>query len=338
VNRNRWTGFLLILCLLLLGSSVHAQDDVPPLCSTRPFLLPDGKIAFASDRDGDFDVYTLNADGSALTNLTDNYSGWDIAPTWSPDGKQIAFLRLIDPKAEMFSDTQIYVMNADGTDQRPITTEPGDYRSPEWSPKGAVIAYELWTTSRAGIFLFDIRHKTTREVFTHPPDAGVDNTNDPAWSPDGTQILFEGRIYYDDAQLEEQKGGHALYITDVSGNNLRRLTHGPDHFYAGKWSPDGKTITALMIRDGDSVVMADYSIVLIDIITGSIQVLKGGEGAYDELAWSSDNRSIAYTHTLTIKRSEKANWPLNLLRVDSTQSCRILADMGFIQDLAWQPN
>jgi len=91
-----------------------------------PCFSPDGtKIAFESYRDGDFEIYVMNADGSNQTRLTNNGG---LNPCFSPDGTKIAFV------SDRDGDFEIYVMNADGSNQTNITNNPGGDYSPSWGP------------------------------------------------------------------------------------------------------------------------------------------------------------------------------------------------------------
>ncbi len=83
--------------------------------------------ALHSDRDGNFEIYVMNADGTAQTNLTNNPAD-DAFPAWSPDGTKIAFDTNRDGNFE------IYVMNADGTNPTRLTDNPARDESPSWSP------------------------------------------------------------------------------------------------------------------------------------------------------------------------------------------------------------
>ena len=89
---RRFVGVLLA-CVLLAGCGGGSED---------------GKIAFESDRDGDLEIFVMNADGTGVTQLTDN-DDYDGSPAWSPNGKQIAF------GSDRYGDREIFVMNADGS-------------------------------------------------------------------------------------------------------------------------------------------------------------------------------------------------------------------------------
>jgi len=80
-----------------------------------PSWSPDGtKIAFCSTKDGNAEIYVMNADGTGAIRLTNN-PAWEDSPSWSPDGTRIAFDSSRD------GNTEIYVMNADGTGQTRLT-------------------------------------------------------------------------------------------------------------------------------------------------------------------------------------------------------------------------
>ena len=87
------------------------------------------KIAFMSSRDGDFDIYVMNADGSEQNNLTNNPAR-DSSPAWSPDGKKIVF------PSDRDGNYEIYVMDADGSGQKRLTNNSAYDGAPTWSPDG----------------------------------------------------------------------------------------------------------------------------------------------------------------------------------------------------------
>ncbi len=92
-------------------------------------------IVFQSNRDGDFEIYSMNVDGSQQTRLTNNPRR-DLQPNWSSDGHTIAFISERDINAEL------YMMNTDGRNQRRLTTTPEFEFSPQWSPDGLQILFQ----------------------------------------------------------------------------------------------------------------------------------------------------------------------------------------------------
>jgi Tol biopolymer transport system component len=151
-------------------------------------LSPDGStIAFMTGDIGSGQVATIRTDGSNLTYLTEpdtnsNTGDAQNAVSWSPDGTQIAYA----------SSGDLYVMDADGSNVRQVTTDPnGDYY-PAWSPDGSTIAY--WNGSNTG----QDGGPTDAELYTIPATGGTptrltDNEIpdiEPAWSPDGRQIAY----------------------------------------------------------------------------------------------------------------------------------------------------
>ena len=130
-------------------------------------LSPDGRtIVFTSLKDGDLDIYTMNVDGTNVQRLT-NTVGYDGGPWWSPDGKRIVYranhpqdsaqLRqykdLLDERLVKPSRVELYVMNADGSDQRQITALGGANFGPSWSPDGSKIIFASnFVAPRSGNF------------------------------------------------------------------------------------------------------------------------------------------------------------------------------------------
>jgi hypothetical protein len=110
---------LLLIGLVALATPVEAA-----------FLGSNGKIAFYTSRDGQFEIYAMNSDGTGPTNLSQTSGATEEFPVWSPDGTKIAYNR----------NGEIYIMNADGTGQSNLTS-PGQDVDPAWSPDGTKIAF-----------------------------------------------------------------------------------------------------------------------------------------------------------------------------------------------------
>ena len=142
----------------------------------------------------------------------------DAYPTWSRDGRRIAFVREDEFGAEF-----LYTMNADGTDLR-FLLEAGDLCCPEWSPDGTRLAIAL----DSAIVVVD-RNGRGRRLVTQ---AGSNSS--PTWSPDGRWIAFASdRDDEDDADI---------FVVAATGGPARQLTDNDDEDVWPDWSPDGGLI------------------------------------------------------------------------------------------------
>ena len=193
----------------------------------------DGRIVFVSWRDGNGEVYVMNADGSGQRRL----DGARRAARHSCLVARRAEDRLRETGATANAD--LYVMNADGSGQRRLTRNAAT--RPAWSPDGRRIAFAI-----SGVRLGDLRHERRRQRAADA-DAAVDGeTTVLAWSPDGRKIAF----------LASERNGNCatLYVMNADGSGQRNLTRRPaavGRRLRSAWSPDGRKI-AFVRRDGDS--------------------------------------------------------------------------------------
>jgi TolB protein len=181
------------------GQQVRLTEDS---LANGPAWSADGtKIAFASFRDGDQEIYTMNSsDGSELRKLTDNQNH-DVHPTWSPDGTKIVFER----------DYDIWIMDADGTDQKNLTGSPSlsEYE-PDWSPDGTQIAFEKWGGDLGfQTDIISIKADGSGLVnLTNTPDVSEDF---PAWSPNGRKIAYS--VSFGDLWMMNADGSRQVNLT-----------------------------------------------------------------------------------------------------------------------------
>lgn len=184
---------------------------------------PNGRVAaYVTERDGNFDIHLMTADGSRETRLTDDPL-WEYEPTWSPDGSRIVFYAV----SEDAEDT--YVMAADGTGRKKI----GTGWAPTWSPDGERIAYmrdgEIWVAHADGTGQRKLAQGT---LFT--------------WSPKGDQIGF--LISPDEPDL------HDICVVNGDGSGLTNLTKTAASDTSPAWSPDGGQIAFVSWRDGNAEI------------------------------------------------------------------------------------
>jgi Tol biopolymer transport system component len=208
------------------------------LLDHSPALSPDAsRIAFASRRDavGHFeDVWVMGVDGSSPTNLTANYSVIDAEPGWSPDGLKIAFVSDRDYHAQP-EGTEIYVMDADGSNQTRITNNTYWDHGPTWSPDGAEIAFQSVRASGSHIFVMNSDGSGQVQITT------VAGNYAAAWSPDGEWIAFES----------DRNGNSDIYRIRPDGSDETRLTFDTGADGWPTWSPDGSQIAFHSNRGGE---------------------------------------------------------------------------------------
>jgi eukaryotic-like serine/threonine-protein kinase len=193
-----------------------------------------GQIAFASDRTGFPQIFKSNVDGTDLVQLT-NIENGACQPSWSPDGARLVFispcLHRIDSPRESYTDTSLFMINADGTGLKQLTNVPGADFEPAWSPDGKRIAFTSIRDGNKQIYLFDVDSQSV--IRLTQPDVNIENSQ-PAWSPDGKQIAY----------LVERLETYQVWVMNNTGQeNVQVVRSGQTLWdYAPAWSADGKVI------------------------------------------------------------------------------------------------
>src|SRR5215218_2152738 len=177
-------------------------------------LLTSTSVSSASASDEDSDLYVRRTDGSDLTPLTNTPDTDESTPKWSPDGTKIAFSITDD----VSFDTDIYVMNADGSGQDYLTD--GSY--PVWSPDSKKIAF----IRGSGIYVMNADGNCERHL-TNYNDSTVGITDVLDWSPDGEKIAFKSA----------SSGSNDIYVINADGSGRTNLTNSKQSEDYFAWSP-----------------------------------------------------------------------------------------------------
>ena len=277
------TSPLLRRCLFLLPLALIVASD-----STAQRF--EKRIVFGSNRDGDWDIYSMDMNGDNLLQLT-NHRTTDEYPAFSPDGRRIAFnsnrglspelyvmdsdgnnvIRLThdsfpksrpswspDGKRIAFSsfrldvgNSEIYAMDADGANEKNLSQHEMQDVVPSWSPDGSQIAF----VSAHNLGAFDARHIFVMNADgtgrrNLTEDTGLTDSFSPTWSPDGSKIAFSSRFIF---------VGYDIYVMTAEGKKLERLTEEGNSSMPA-FSPDGRKIAFVSTRDGDkNIYLMDTS-------------------------------------------------------------------------------
>lgn len=187
-----------------------------------PAWSPDGsKIAYISGKTGwdSHEVYLINVDGSGETNLTNN-NVQEYGVAWSPDGSKIAYGSKLD------GDMQIYTMNPDGTDQRPLPT-PAAGMAPSWSPDGTQVVFVSERSGNSDIFVMDADGNNQQPIVTGDAWDYL-----PSWSPNGAQITF----------TSTRGGDPAIFVIPAGGGEPDQISGKGLIADVASWSPDSRNL------------------------------------------------------------------------------------------------
>ena len=265
---------LTVIASIILGATLTAGAST---------LRNNGKIAFTSDRDGNREIYVMNPDGTNQTRLTSNLI-LDDHPTWSSDGKKIAFLS--QNASGAFA---IFVMNADGTGKTeitPVTYLPQsayDGFSISWSPDGRHLVFSEYVPVVGTIVVVNADGSNRRNL-----TLGIH----PAWSPDGSKILFLTVTT------------RSIFTIRPDGTALQNITPSLRDFYSvtgspAIWSPDGGRI-AFGSFDGANQVInianADGSNPQDFAGKCAAEFVPSGCSSTSFPTWSPNGRTIAFVN------------------------------------------
>lgn len=188
--------------------------------------------------------------------LVARYSGSNISPASSPDGRQVA---MILSKA---GSPDVYVANWDGTGLRQLTQTKEDESSPTWSPDGKWICFATKRSGRRVLVKVSVDGGKTQGI----PTAGVPNPSEPDWSPDGKWIAFTS-----------QAGGFDVCVIPASGGEARVLAGGEDP----SWAPNSRTLVYVRRTAG-----GERGLSMLDVPTKQTKDVRGFTGNCSQPSWA----------------------------------------------------
>lgn len=255
------------------------------------------KVLMTTNREGDSEIYSINADGSGGTRRLTRSAGVDAFGSWSPNRRRIAFY------SQRRLGGDVWVMNADGTGQRDLTRNPAhdSNTAQAWSPDGRRIAFDSDRDGNGEIYVMNADGSGQRNV---SQDASAQDAQ-PAWSPDGRRIAF----------VTDRDGNWEIYSMNADGSDPQNLTQ--NRFKDGRdfgfiWSPDGRTIAFTSNRDASRRTDADLYLMNAD--GSNVRRLTRGLGFEAPLSWSPEGRKLAFSRP----ESARPRWAFFVVNADGT--------------------
>ncbi|MGH9944405.1 MAG: DUF4214 domain-containing protein [Pyrinomonadaceae bacterium] len=290
-----------------------AVAGAPLSSATATTARTNGRIVFASTRDDNHEIYSMQADGSDQVRLT-YHPAYDGQPRWSPDGTKIAFISRRENKFD------IYTMNPDGTGQRKLTTNAAHNGFPAWSPDGARLAFVSGDLYDPNTFDLYVMNVTGGNVTRLTNDTEVDAV--PAWSPDGARLAFMSG----DSILDPD--GFEIYVINADGSGRTRLTNNAVGDAQPAWSPDG---AKLVFASGSILNPFGAEIFTINADGSGRTKLTDNSVTDGFPVWSPDGAQIVYASGSVMDESGVELFSMN---ADGTNPVRLTDNSA----LDWFPD
>ena len=295
-----------VAAISLVTQTPEATTAVPTLSHTPlptlsptplPTATPIPRLVFQSNRDGDYDIYIMDADGSNQINLTNNAAD-DNYPVVSLDGSKVLFESIRDGNWE------VYVMNIDGSNPQRLTNEPSSRdRLPTWSPDGEQIAFISDRDGDYDIFIMEADGGNVQQVTFNEIREGH-----MSWSAND-QLVYNagpgGGVTWD------------IYTMDSDGSNIRQLTDNSISDWAPEWSPDGRFILYL------STVGGDPAIFVMNADGSNARMLYNSEHYEWGADWSLNGSQIIFS------KDENDTSSIYIMNADGTNSRKLTERGGY---------
>ncbi len=242
-------------------SKVHqfADDIIETLTGNKG--IANTRIAFVGTRTGKKEIYTADADGAGVRQLT-NDGTISVGPRLSPDGSTLVYTGYKSGYAD------VYEINLASGARNRIIKFPGTNTGASYSPDARQLAVIISKDGNPELYVTGAGGGGARRLTRTP---GVESS--PTWSPDGIEIIYSS----------DDRGGPQLFRISSGGGSGRLLSTGHGYNTEPNWSPDGKKV-AFTVRSGG------FSVAILDLASGNVRIVGSGQGP----AWGADSRHLIY--------------------------------------------
>ncbi len=288
-------------------------EPLPPSETPTPAATPrgggGGQIAFVSERTGLPQIYLMDVDGQNQTQLTEVADG-ACQPAWSPDGQQLLFTSPCREKRDQYPNAALFVMNADGSEARPLISRVGGVFDPEWTEAG--ITFTWLESGIPAIWVADAEGANQRRI-----SIGRARDGEASWAPENDKLALMNT---------SRAGSPTIFWVfadgSFNGSNPDQVTRDqvasePD------WSPQGELI-AYVANSHIWVVPWD------EVGFGATRITV--QGPNDDPDWSGDGQWITFESW-----RDSANHDIYLMTANGAQPTRLTSDAAPDYHPAWRP-
>ncbi|MBC7097582.1 PD40 domain-containing protein, partial [Candidatus Bipolaricaulota bacterium] len=266
--------------------------------------IPELRILFTTNRDGNWEIYSMKPDGSDQINLTHS-AAFDVEPWASPDGSRIIFS---SDRGCGAGSVRLWLMHYDGTNPVLLTggtkswCEPVVHRFAKFFPNQSKVVFTGSLVpggppTNRDIYVMDMDASNIINLTKNPAE-----DQHPAVSPDGTKIAF----------ASNRDGNYDIYIMDIDGSNVRRLTTNPEDDILPEFSPEGDKIIYTSTHNGDDEI---YIMKLDGTEKTNLTNNPNGNDAYP--VFSPDGRKVAFVS------DRDGNWEVYIMNADGSNQARL---------------
>ena len=302
-------NFLALALLILIGCGATDSSDDDNNNQNIPL---DGRgggiICFNSGRDGNGELYIMNADGTGQKNITHNPDN-DGYGSWSPNGMSIAFVSDRGGSYAIYRMDVIDMQSGQFSEPVKIASKRPSSRV-SWSPDGTELIFDAWP--ECDIYTVNSDGTNLNKLIATP-----EQEFQPYYSPDGSQIVYCRTV----------GNSQNIWIMNRDGSNMKSITNDGVSYFP-TWSPDGNTIAFNSIKAGRQ----DADICLTDINGNNRQWLTDYSNLDEFPTWSPDGNRIAY-------QSNRGVHKIYIINKDGSNNNPITTNTSFDNgEPGWRPN